>query len=102
MNRLLKAVVSFSERRDGTRVYTATLERMPGIVVEAESEEKAIEELIGVVSRLRESAGIPDEVFEDAPVESWSWDSYSDRRDNTLVSGPDQRTFSLPRKLALA
>lgn len=92
MKRILKVIVFSSERRDGTVAYTATLERLPGIVIEADSQEEAISLLQESLFRLERSVGIPDHAFEDATVEEWYWRSYSEGRRRL---GPDQTAFSL-------
>lgn len=99
--RSLRAILLVSELQDGTPVYTASLTKLPGVVVEGRSEEEAKAKLEEVVEHISDTVGIPDEAFETASVKSWSWQSYSSTP-KSRAPGPDKSIFSLPRELATA
>lgn len=69
----LHVSVSKSQLNDGSTVFTAYLEEMPGVVAEGASERVAISELIALVRNLNER--VPFRVFgvTTAAVASWSW-----------------------------
>lgn len=98
----LRALIIASERKDGTPVYTATLHKLPGIVVEGDTPEEAQENLRQVVERLHRTVGIPEEAFEKDRgdrVEAWSWKAYTDWPRGKAPE-VDRQAFSLRRPLA--
>lgn len=69
----LSVLVTESQLGDGSVVYAACLEQMPGVVAEGSSESVAVSELIALLKDLHERLPLPVFAVRTAAVGSWNW-----------------------------
>jgi hypothetical protein len=65
-----------SRLRDGTVVYSASLDELPGVVVEGPSVEVAVSELVASVAEIRDRLSLPAVGFRTPVVSDWWWTAY--------------------------
>ena len=102
-HRALTARVSSSKLSDGTLVFTASLEEMPSVVAEGESEPAALSELLALVENLLDRLGSDFVAVRTTAIESWNWTIQAEGADPISISSEELSTVSgVARREAVA
>ena len=75
--KILTPTITDSLLSDGTVVYTASVEELPGVVAEGPSPPAALSELIALLENIRQRLGWDTLGFKTETVPFWRWDGYS-------------------------
>lgn len=67
------ARVTESQLQSGVKVFVASIDELPGVFAQAETEQGALDELFALAENLHERIGLPVFGLRTPAVESWSW-----------------------------